>query len=178
MLLSGVVSSCSRHEDESVAEAPSASSPAVSAEQPTGTADAQMTDHPEPMPVEPAPVTSPHTGSPLRQQILDAVRPAVEADLGQPVRFNVSSIRTDGIWAYLSATPLTPEYQPVDYSATKYAADIEEGAFDDWLCALVEREGDIWIVRALEIGATDAPFVDWPERFGAPGEVVMPVAAD
>jgi hypothetical protein len=121
-----------------------------------------------------SPVTSPPTGSLLRTAILDAVRPAVEADLGQPVLFDVASIRTDGAWAYVSATPLTPDYQPVDYSKTKHARDIEEGVFDDWLCALVQKEGDGWTLRILEIGATDAPFIAWPGRFGVPVEVVMP----
>ena len=102
----------------------------------------------------------------------------VEAEIGQPVRFRVHTLRTDGRWAFVSALPLTKEHGRIDYATTKFAADVEEGLFDDGLRALLEKRGDRWTITAFEIGATDAGFVDWPDRHGAPVGLLPRLAVD
>lgn len=122
-------------------------------------------------------VVTPKPGSSLRKAILNAVREPVQSALGMAVLFKVNELRTDGEWAFLNAVPLTKDYKRIDYARTQYAKDVREGLFDDWLCALVRKQPDqSWTVIALSIGATDAPFVDWPRRFDAPRRVVMPTA--
>jgi len=120
-------------------------------------------------------VITPKPGSALRKAILNAVREPVQDELDMEVQFKVNELRTDGEWAFLNAIPLTKDHKRIDYARTKYAKDVREGLFDDWLCALVRKQPDqSWTVIVLSIGATDVPFVDWPRRFDAPRMVVMP----
>ena len=106
---------------------------------------------------------------------LEAISPAVEKILGMPVQLNIHELRNNNEWTFLTATPLTADGKAIDYSSTIYAEDIREGYFDDWLCALVQKsDGGKWYVVALDIGATDAPFVDWPDRYGVPKALVVP----
>jgi hypothetical protein len=122
-------------------------------------------------------VITPKPGSALRKAILNAVREPVQNELGMEVQFKVNELRTDGEWAFLNAVPLTKDYKRIDYVHTKYAKEVREGLFDDWLCALVRKQPDqSWTVIALSIGATDVPFVDWPRRFDVPRTVVIPTA--
>jgi hypothetical protein len=117
--------------------------------------------------------STPQPGDPLRGKVLDALRPEVEEELGQEVLFKINDLRVSERFAFVSAQPLTNSQEPIDYSKTKYAEDVKEGIFDDWLCALLVKEDDKWNVVALEIGATDVPFVGWPEAYGVPREVVF-----
>lgn len=122
-------------------------------------------------------VTTPERGTQERQLILDAVRAPVEEALGLPVQFQVDTLRTDGHWAFLIAVPLDRQQQRIDYSQTPFADEVEAGLFEDWLCALLRKEvGEAWEVVALAIGPTDAPFVDWAERYGAPSAVIDPAS--
>lgn len=106
---------------------------------------------------------------------VEIVRRAVAERLGQPVTVEVDELRSDGRWTFLTGVPRTPAGDPLDYAATPYAQDVADGLFDDWLCALLARAADGWSLVALEIGATDAPFADWPERHGVPPELIAPV---
>lgn len=106
---------------------------------------------------------------------LEAVRPAVEKILGMPVQLKIHESRNNHEWTFLTATPLTADGSVIDYSVTSFAEDVREGYFDDWLCALVQKNADgKWHLVALDVGATDAPFVDWPERYGVPEKLVIP----
>ena len=50
--------------------------------------------------------TSPGPGSPQRKAILDALRPAVERQLGvRPIEFVVEEIRVGGGWAFVRVNP-------------------------------------------------------------------------
>lgn len=117
--------------------------------------------------------STPQPGDPVRKKVLDALRPDVEEELGQEVMFKINDLRVSKRFAFVSAQPLTSSQEPINYSKTKFAEDVKEGIFDDWLCALLVKEGAKWNVVALEIGATDVPFVNWPEAFGVPREVVF-----
>ena len=109
--------------------------------------------------------------------VVEVVQAAVAQELNMEVSLNVETLRQNDEWAFVSGVPLTAAGQPVDYSRTKFADAIREGYFDDGFVALAKRkrEGvDDWQLTALSLGATDAPFVSWPEQFGAPRELVMP----
>ncbi|MEJ2258732.1 MAG: hypothetical protein P8X98_17450 [Woeseiaceae bacterium] len=113
-------------------------------------------------------ISTPEIGDPERDRILDAARAPVESALGAPVLFRVDTLRSDDRWAFLTAVPVRSDGSRIDYSGTPYAHDIEAGFFEDWVCALLRREKGRWAVVELEIGATDVPFADWPEEYGAP----------
>jgi hypothetical protein len=109
--------------------------------------------------------------------VYNVVLSAIAAELEMAVSLKVETFRQKDEWAFMSGQPLTVAKQPIDYSQTKFAADVREGYFDDGFVALLQRSNnsdDAWVLVALSLGATDAPFVDWPARFGVPKELVMP----
>lgn len=106
-----------------------------------------------------------------RQQVLQT---SVESELAQPVSLEIDVLRGNDRWTFVTGIARTPEGEPIDYSQTKFAARLADGAFDDWFCALLESDGAGWSLVALEIGATDVPFIDWPERYGVPVGIVVP----
>jgi len=116
---------------------------------------------------------TPQPGDPLRKKVLDALRPQVEDALGQEVLFKINDLRVSKRFAFVSAQPLTKSHEPIDYSRTKFAEDVKDGSFDDWLCALLVKEDGEWSVAAVEIGATDVPFMGWPEAYGVPRDIVF-----
>lgn len=105
------------------------------------------------------------------------VQAAVAQELDMEVSLHVETFRQNDEWAFVSGLPLTTAGKPIDYSQTKFANAIREGYFDDGFLALVKRISksvDDWELVTLSLGATDAPFVSWPEQFGVPRELVMP----
>ncbi len=117
--------------------------------------------------------TTPKPGSALRKEVLNAFRNPIENDLNQKVLFKVNDLRVSGRWAFINAQTLTPAQNEIDYTKTKYAEDVREGFFDDWICALAEKVGGKWKVHVFIIGATDVPYVAWPETYGVPRDIVM-----
>lgn len=113
--------------------------------------------------------TTPAPGSPLRKEILDAGRAVVEKDLGgRKVKFRVDHLKVSGEWAFLTGAVLNPQGGKFDYKGTRYQEMIEAEAFDDGLSMLLRRTQGAWRVRAFALGATDVPWVDWPEKYRAP----------
>jgi len=106
---------------------------------------------------------------------IEVVRSAAQQAIGVPLQFEIHDLRSDQQWAFVTATPRTMTGQPIDYAKTPFAEAVDAGEFDDWLCALARKapNGE-WELVALVIGATDAPFVDWPERYGIPKALVLP----
>jgi len=88
------------------------------------------------------------------------------------VTLEVNDYKTDGEWAYVTATPRDAQRQAINYATTRFANDYAEGFFDDWLCALVRQDHRGIRIIAYELGATDAPFVDWPKNYGVPEELI------
>jgi hypothetical protein len=98
----------------------------------------------------------------------------VEATLGIPVTLEIHDQRSNERWFFLTATPLTEAGGPVDYADTRLSDRAAEGEFDNWLCALLQKSAsNQWELVELEIGATDVPFVDWPDRHGVPRALIM-----
>lgn len=109
---------------------------------------------------------------PLRKPLLDALRGPVERDLGQPVQFVVSTLRTQDSWAFVIATPQTKTGKPIDFAATHYAQAIADGVFDgDTLFALLKSANGNWSVTEFVIGPTDVAYLAWPAQHGAPARL-------
>ena len=115
-----------------------------------------------------AQVTTPTAGSAERKAIMDSLRAPVEKRLRKKVVFKVDHLKVEGGWAFLRGVPQQPGGKAMDYRDTGYAGAIREGIFDDWICALLRKQGSRWEVVTFVIGATDVPWVDWGERYKAP----------
>lgn len=116
----------------------------------------------------PAQVYTPKAGSAERKALMDALRVPVEKRLGKKVVFKVDHLKVEGGWAFLRGVPQQPGGKKMDYRGTGYENAIRDGIFEDWICALLRKEGGKWQVVKFIIGATDVPWVDWSERHGAP----------
>jgi hypothetical protein len=120
-----------------------------------------------------APPRDIRAGDPLRAILLDALRPTIEQDLGQPVQFVVTTLRVQGEWAFAVVTPQTRSGGKIDYMKTRHAERLREGAFDGgYVEALLRNEGGQWIVKDFAVGPTDVYHAGWPDRFGAPYQLL------
>jgi hypothetical protein len=146
------------------------STPATSGSE-IASAPSEVTAAPDTGPVVTPPADalhSPAQGGAERKAILDSLRPPIEADVGQSVVFKVNRIRVQDGWAFVNAQPLRPSGATVDYSKTRYRAQIEAGAFDDAVSALLHHQNGAWKVVVFDIGATDVVWDPWPAQYGAP----------
>lgn len=116
-------------------------------------------------------VLRPGVGTPQRKALLDALRPAVEKDLGLRVKFQVEQIGVLGNWAYVYARPLPLSGKRIDYLKTKYKTDVLEGAFEDGACALFKKTSSKWKLVVYTIGGTDAPYQDWAQKYKIPSRL-------
>jgi hypothetical protein len=129
--------------------------------------------------VEPVPVVaSPQArnvpvGDPLRRRLLDALRPAIQRDLGgQPVQFMVDRLRVEGDWAFFAGAVQQPNGRPIDFGRTRYASALENGVFDGpGMFGLLRRSGQGWQVVTFVIGPTDVAWLAWSDEYGAPMSV-------
>ena len=111
---------------------------------------------------------TPEKGSPERKAILDALRIPVERDLKQKVVFVADDFKVQGAWAFVSGTPQNANGGEPDYARTKYADQVDTGAFDNNFFALLKKTGGKWKVTTYAIGCTDVCYTDWWRRFRAP----------
>jgi hypothetical protein len=111
---------------------------------------------------------TPPPGDPERKAIMDALRTPVERELRRRVIFKVDHLNVQDGWAFMRGAPLQPDGAPMDYRGTPYQQAMDNGAFDDWICALLHRRGGEWRVLQYVIGATDVVYEGWDHRFGAP----------
>lgn len=106
--------------------------------------------------------TMPAPGSTQRRAILDALRPAVERQIGPNVEFVVREMRVIDGWAFVSATPQRRGGQRID--GRRYFQDFEEmGGMK--VSAILRRRGSRWTLINQAIGATDVWYCD----MGPPG---------
>ncbi|MFL6334333.1 MAG: hypothetical protein ACJ754_13550 [Pyrinomonadaceae bacterium] len=112
--------------------------------------------------------STPAPGSAERKAIADALRAPVEKELKQKVVFKIDHLKVSGEWAFLRGVPQRPGGGKVDYNATPYRQRIEDGVFDDWICALLRKRAGKWQVVKYVIGATDVVYEGWDEEYKAP----------
>ncbi len=114
------------------------------------------------------PVTSPDRSNPLRTEVLDALRPTIQAETGGPVSFVVGTINVMGEWAYVGATPVRRDGRPIDWRATKFKQDFEDDVFSGLVLALLRRDAKGWAVVDFVIGPTDVYWLNWVEKYKLP----------
>lgn len=106
---------------------------------------------------------------PQRRVLLDALRPVVEEDLRQAVRFVVRGLRRQDRWAFAHVVPQTPTGAAIDFGRTRHAERMAAGMLDGPdIYALLERRAGRWIVRTFVVGPTDVAYAGWPDDYGAP----------
>lgn len=116
----------------------------------------------------------PARGTQTRKDVMDAIRPLAEWQLGAPVQFVVDQLRVsnDRVLAFLS--PQRPGGAPIDVynlPAVKrgewqvdgdgYLADMDGVS----IMALLVKSGNTWVAQHFSIGATDLWIAD-PEICG------------
>jgi hypothetical protein len=74
-------------------------------------------------------IALPKPGSEARKSLMDAIRPTFEAEFGAPIEFFVHRLAVWGQFAYASVRPQRPGGKPIDWSKTKYAAEVKGGSF-------------------------------------------------
>ena len=130
-------------------------------------------------PASVAPAQSLHTpasGSSERKDILNALRPAVDAYLNQKVEFKVETLNVKGGFAFFQGGPLTPAGGKVNYSIvdSAYKKALNDGmasSGDSSICALLHYENGAWKLVTKNIGATDVTYVTWWKDYSAPKEI-------
>jgi hypothetical protein len=126
-----------------------------------------------------AEIESPPRGSPLRTELLDAVRPAFEEQVGAPVEFVVHDLNVMGDWAYGNVRLQRPGGAEIDWSATKFAEDVKQGMFDaENNVFLLQREGEAWNLVELALGPTDVAWDWWRQQHNLPYELFGADPAD
>lgn len=107
-------------------------------------------------------------GDSERKSILDAARAPVEQELHQPVQFAVKQLRVMQGWAFLHARMQHADGSPVDYAGSAYADAAARGHKSFNYAALLQRQREIWVVRAYSIGPTEPVWETWPHDYAAP----------
>lgn len=100
---------------------------------------------------------APVRGSAQRRAILDALRPAVQAEIGPEIEFVVHDIRVVRGWAFVSATPQRPGGAPID-GARYFPYFSEMDGLATTAVLRLERGG--WTLVDHAIGATDVWYCD------------------
>ncbi len=99
-------------------------------------------------------VYEPSRGSAERRDILNAIRPMVEARVGPPVEFVVSWMRSGAGWAFVNVNPQRPGGGRIDPFLTTFASQAE---YMDGLStyALLRYQYDRWNLVDFVVGPTD-----------------------
>ena len=114
---------------------------------------------------------TPKPNSIERKQILDALRYPVESGLKKAVVFKVDHIKVLNGWASVRGVRQRPNGGGMDYKGAPYEEAVKEGAFDDWICALMRKGKNKWEVVSYVTGATDVAYEGWDKEYKAPAEI-------
>lgn len=115
-------------------------------------------------------VFTPERGTFLRKQLLDIVRPRIQADLNTRVQFVVSTMKVGGGCAFLAITPQHTNGRPIDINKTRYAADAD--MMDGLITySLLKNTSGRWREVAYVTGPTDVAYEPWPAKYGCPRAV-------
>ncbi|GAB4541951.1 MAG: hypothetical protein Tsb0019_41460 [Roseibium sp.] len=99
-------------------------------------------------------VHEPARGTAERSEILNAVRPMVEARLGPPVEFVVDWMRSGYGWAFVHLSPQRPGGGAIDVARTTFASQAEYmGGLDTY--ALLRFQYNRWNLIDFVVGPTD-----------------------
>jgi hypothetical protein len=112
--------------------------------------------------------TTPPRGSPLRAQLLDAIRPEHEKEIGGKIEFQVLAMRVMEPWAYLHVRPTRPGGKAIDWTRTKFAEDMKEGMMSHESMALLKQDGARWTVAEIAIGPSDVAWDGWRQERNLP----------
>jgi hypothetical protein len=113
-------------------------------------------------------IAVPPPGSAERQEVLAVARAAAEADIGFAVGLRSDTLRTFGDWAYVQGVPTTAAGNAIDWSATRYAAEMRDGFATDVVMVLMRRVDGAWAVAESIFGPTDVYWYAWREEFALP----------
>ena len=117
------------------------------------------------------PTYTPAPGSAERRAVADALRAPVERELRQKVVFKIDALKLKDGWAFLRGVPQRPDGGKLDYGRTVYQERIENGVFDNWICALLQKREGKWRVVKYVIGATDVVYEGWDKEYKAPSSI-------
>ncbi|HEY6329895.1 MAG TPA: hypothetical protein VI756_11205 [Blastocatellia bacterium] len=112
-------------------------------------------------------IYTPAAGSPERRGIMDAARIPIEAKLKKHVVFKVDRLKVENGWAFMIATPQTPDGR-LAYGGTEYEQGLKEGIVSGEVCVLLHWIRDRWRVVTYSIGPTDVVYENWDRKYGAP----------
>ncbi len=100
----------------------------------------------------------PARGTPLRADLMSAIRPHIEWSLGAPVEFVVNDLRVSGDLAFASLWAQRPGGAPIDIAQTPAAEwgmlDPEVGDGPS-IQVLYRKSGNVWVAVQHAIAATD-----------------------
>jgi hypothetical protein len=99
-------------------------------------------------------VYEPARGTAERKNILNAVRPMMEARVGPPVEFVVDWMRAGNGWSFVQLSPQRPGGSQIDLSRTTFAMNAE---YMDGLTtfALLRYQFNRWNLIDFVVGPTD-----------------------
>jgi hypothetical protein len=105
---------------------------------------------------------------------MQVVRAVVNAELGPPVEFEISSARLLEGWAYVDAVPTRAEGERFYYEETRYAEAVEFGRFEERVQALLRHSELGWILFEYSIGGGDGVSADWMDAYEVPDALFDP----
>jgi len=113
----------------------------------------------------------PAKGSAERKAILDAIRPAIEAQMRTAVEFQINVMLSDGDWAFVGANPQRPGGGEIDPETTAFAgkSDMMDGLTT---YALVRFANGRWNHVDDIVGPTDVAYMSWLEQYRVPNAVI------
>ncbi|KMK68327.1 hypothetical protein [Puniceibacterium sp. IMCC21224] len=115
------------------------------------------------MPVAALAWTEPARGTDLRADLMDALRPHAEWQLGAPLVFVVHDLRVDGDVGFASMSAVRPGGAEIDLRRTPaYARGMLDPEYMDGASfqVLYRRSGRVWVAEHWVLGATDVWWSD------------------
>ena len=105
-------------------------------------------------------------GDPDRKAVLNALRPAIEAQMRGPVEFVVSSITVENDWAFAVVEPQRPGGRRINPANTAFSNTFEYmDGFTTF--ALLKFQYRRWNLVDHVIGPTDVAWSNWGNHYGS-----------
>lgn len=115
------------------------------------------------------PVSSPAPGSVDRKEILDAIRPRAESQLGRPVEFVVTEMKMQDGWAFAILTAQRPGGKSIPISETIFSP----GELDTFtIFALLEDSSSGWNLMEYDLDPKEPTPMVWREKYGLPSTLL------